>query len=81
MALDIFSDPGSEAVRQEVEEAIRRALGERVEQGRWVANLRRLPQRLGYVVDLSNLNGFMRQWVFGQGDPLAAMIKRDLETS
>lgn len=79
MALDINSDPGSEALRDEVERAIRGALGERVEQGNWLVTLRRLPQRLGYVVDLSNLDGFMRQWVFSSADPVASTIAQDLK--
>ena len=79
MPLNITSDADSEAVREEVEQAVRSGLGPRVEQGQWVVTLRRLPQKLGYVVDLSNLDGFMRQWVFARGDPLAAIIAQDLK--
>ena len=79
MALDIKGDKGSEQVREEVEQAVRGALGDRVDSGNWVVTLRRLPQKLGYIVDLSNLDGFMRQWVFGPGDPLAVRIAQDLK--
>jgi hypothetical protein len=80
MPLNITSDSGSEAIREEVEQAIRAGLGDRVERGPWVATLRQLPQRLGYVVDLSNLNGFMRQWVFTAGDPVGLRIAEDLKS-
>jgi hypothetical protein len=80
MSLNITSDSGCESIRNEVEQAIRAGLGERVERGPWVATLRRLPRKLGYVVDLSNLNGFMRQWVFTPDDPVADVIARDLQS-
>ena len=79
MTLEINSDTASEALREEVERAVRGALGERVEQGTWLVTLRRLPQKLGYVVDLSNLDGFMRQWVFAAGDAVAPVIAQDLK--
>jgi hypothetical protein len=78
MALDIRSDSDTESIREEVEQAVRQGLGDRVDRGSWVVTLRRLPQKLGYVVDLSNLDGFMRQWVFTPGDPLAATIAQEL---
>jgi hypothetical protein len=79
MALDIRTDTGSEQVRDEVEQAVRGALGNRIDSGNWVVTLRRLPQKLGFIVDLSNLDGFMRQWVFGPEDPVAARIAQDLK--
>ena len=81
MGLDVSADAGSEQVRQDVEKAVRVGLGDRVERGNWVVTLRRLPHRAGYVVDLSNLDGFMRQWVFAAGDPLADVIRHDLQAA
>jgi hypothetical protein len=78
MSLDIKGDKDTQSIRDEVEQAVREGLGDRVDRGPWVVTLRRLPQKLGYVVDLSNLDGFMRQWVFTPGDPLAATIAREL---
>jgi hypothetical protein len=80
MGLDITMDKASEALREQVEKAVRAALGDRIEHGNWVATLRRLPEKAGYILDLSNLNGFMRQWVFTPGDPLEDVIKSELQT-
>jgi hypothetical protein len=79
MGLDITMDKASEALREQVEKAVRAALGDRIEHGNWVATLRRLPEKSGYILDLSNLNGFMRQWVFTPGDPLEDVIKSELQ--
>jgi hypothetical protein len=78
MALDISSDKDSESVRAEVEKAVRGALGDRIQNGNWVATVRRLPQARAYILDVSNLDGFMRQWVFAPGD-LEDVIRQDLQ--
>lgn len=80
MSLTIDSDEGTERFKETVADAVRGALGERVDGGQWRLMLRRLPMSKGFLVDLNNSNGISRQWVFEDpDDPIAAVIKRDLE--
>jgi hypothetical protein len=80
MSLEIDNDEGTERLKETVAEAVRGALGERVDGGRWRLMLRRLPQSRGFLVDLNNANGISRQWVFEDADdPIAQVIKRDLK--
>jgi hypothetical protein len=77
MSFDVVSDKGTEPVTDEVTQAIRKALGPRLEAGSWRMILRKLPR--GYIVDLTNHDGISRQWVFDRDDPAGDMIRRDLE--
>jgi hypothetical protein len=80
MSLEIDNDEGTEQMKETVADAVRGALGERVDAGRWRLMLRRLPQGRGFLVDLNNSNGIARQWVFEDpDDPIAQVIKRDLK--
>jgi hypothetical protein len=79
MSLEIDSGEGTERLKQAVTDAVRGALGERVALGTWRLMLRRLPLKQGFLVDLNNLDGVSRQWVFEDADdPIALVIKRDL---
>jgi len=79
MGLEIISDPGTEAVREDVDRAVRSALGDKLAQGSWQIILKKLPVKGGFVVDFTNRDGIMRQWVFGPEDPVGAIIQRDLK--
>ena len=80
MGLEIDSGEGTERLKDTGAEAVRGALGERVDVGTWRLMLRRLPLRQGFLVDLNNLNGVSRQWIFEDADdPIAQVIKRDLQ--
>jgi hypothetical protein len=82
MGLEIDSGEGTERLKERVAAAVRGALGERVDVGTWTLMLRRLPSRQGFLVDLNNLDGVSRQWVFEDADdPIAQVIKRDLSPS
>jgi hypothetical protein len=82
MGLEVDSGEGTERLKERVADAVRGALGERVDVGTWRLMLRRLPLRQGYLVDLNNLDGVSRQWVFEDADdPIAQVIKRDLSPS
>ena len=79
MSLEIDSDPATEPVKDTVADAVRGALGGRVDMGTWRLMLRRLPIGRGILVDLNNLDGVSRQWIFEDaGDPIAQTIRRDL---
>jgi hypothetical protein len=80
MSLEIDNDPATERVKETVEDAIRGALGERVDIGTWRVMLRRLPRGRGFLVDLNNMDGVSRQWIFEDAsDPIALTIRRDLK--
>jgi hypothetical protein len=79
MSLQIDSDEATETVKDTIADAVRGALGPRLEGGQWRLLLRRLPQSRGILVDLNNSDGISRQWVFGDAsDPIAQVIKREL---
>jgi hypothetical protein len=79
MSLEIDNDPATERVKETVADAIRGALGARVDLGTWRVMLRRLPAGRGFLVDLNNMDGVSRQWIFEDGsDPIAQTIRRDL---
>jgi hypothetical protein len=80
MSLDIDTGEGTERFREQVTQAVRAALGERVDAGVWKLTLRRLPLGQGLLVDLNNRDGLARQWVFDDpNEPIAAVIRRDLK--
>jgi hypothetical protein len=82
MSLEIDNDPATERVKDTVADAVRGALGEKVEVGTWRLMLRRLPIGRGILVDLNNMDGVSRQWVFEDAaDPIEQTIKRDLGAS
>jgi hypothetical protein len=76
MPLEIIAGPETEPMREEVVDAVRSALGTRTEAGDWLLTLRRGPG--GYLVDLTNRDGVMRQWFFVSGDPVALIIRQGL---
>jgi hypothetical protein len=76
MSLEVLNDAGTERVKDEVAQAVKAGLGPRLETGSWRVTLRKLPG--GFVVDLTNLDGIMRQWIFDRNDPIAETIRRDL---
>jgi hypothetical protein len=74
MALEIRATP--EPFSEEVAEAVRSALGARIEAGDWLLLVQRRPGF--YVVDLTNRNGVMRQWFLEPGDPVVMIIREAL---
>jgi hypothetical protein len=76
LPLEIIAGPETEAMREEVVGAVRSALGTRTDAGDWLLTLRRGPG--GYLVDLTNRDGVMRQWFFVAGDPIASIIRQGL---
>jgi hypothetical protein len=82
MSLEIDNDPATERVKDTVADAVRGALGEKVDVGTWRLMLRRLPLGRGILVDLNNMDGVSRQWVFEDaGAPIEQTIRRDLAPS
>ena len=72
MALEIRMGPDTEPFSDEVAAAVRQALGSRAEAGDWLLMVEK--RSGGYVVDLTNRDGLMCQWLLGPGDPIAAII-------
>ena len=80
MSLEIDNDPATERLKDTVADAVRGALGEKVDLGTWRLMLRRLPVGQGILVDLNNMDGVSRQWVFEHAtDPIEQTIRRDLK--
>jgi hypothetical protein len=80
MSLEIVTDPATEQFRDEVSSAVESALGPRIAQGSWRVQLRKLPTLPGFIVDLTNGNGMMRQWLFADPtEPVASIIRDDLK--
>jgi hypothetical protein len=76
MALEIVTGPGTEPLSEEVVDAVRSALGARTEAGPWKLTLERCAG--GILVDLTNGNGTMKQWLFEAGDPISFIIQEKL---
>jgi hypothetical protein len=79
MTLEVVAGPGTETMQQEVVEAVKSVLGVRAEAGPWLLSVHRRDR--GYLVDLTNRDGIMRQWFFEAGDPVAALIRQGLDSS
>jgi hypothetical protein len=79
MPLEIRTGPDTEPFSEEVARAVRFALGERAETGDWLLLVQR--RHGGYIVDLTNRDGLMCQWLFAPGDPIAAVIGEALKWS
>ena len=77
MTLEVVAGPGTEAVGEEVARAVKSALGARAEAGSWLLSVYRRDR--GFLVDLTNRNGVMRQWFFEAGDPVALLIRQGLD--
>ncbi len=77
MAFQVMAGPGTESVRQDVEEAVREGLGERTEAGNWRLQMKRV-EGGRFLVDLTNGDGFMQQWVFARDEPIEYEIKESL---
>jgi hypothetical protein len=76
MAFEVMAGPGTERVRADVEEAVREGLGERTRSGDWRLQMNRVDG--GYLVDLTNRDGFMQQWVFRPDEPIEYEIRESL---
>jgi hypothetical protein len=76
MALEVVAGPGTELVRNDVETAVRDGLGERAQQGDWRLFMNTIEG--GFLVDLTNRDGFMRQWVFQRDEPIEYEIREAL---
>lgn len=76
MAFEVVAGPGTEYVREDVEEAVREGLGKRTTAGDWRLLMSRFEG--GYVVDLTNRDGFMKQWVFRRDEPIEYEIRESL---
>jgi len=76
MPLEIQADVGTERIQEEIERAVRSALGLRGDAGDWLLIVHR--RNGGYLVDLTNRDGIMRQWFFQSGDPVESAIKEAL---
>jgi hypothetical protein len=74
--MEVFAGPGTEVMRDEVIDAVRTALGGRTDAGDWRLTVERRDRR--YLVDLTNRNGTMCQWLFNAGDPIATIIREGL---
>jgi hypothetical protein len=72
MPLQIHMGPDTEAFSEEITRAVRSALGTRAEVGDWLLMVQR--RSGGFMVDLTNRNGLMCQWLLEPGDPIAAII-------
>ncbi len=79
MALEITAGPGTEAVRRGVEDAVREGLGERSQAGDWRLSMDRVHG--GYLVDLTNGDGFVRQWLFRADEPIEYEIRQALRSA
>ncbi len=77
MAFQVVAGPGTEAVRQEVETAVREGLGERTEAGNWRLHMDKVDGGR-FLVDLTNGDGFMQQWVFARDEPIVYEIRESL---
>lgn len=76
MAIEVVAGPGTEAVREDVEDAVRSGLGERMSSGPWKLLMNRIDR--GFLVDLTNGDGFMKQWVFRRDEPIEYEIRESL---
>ncbi len=77
MAFQVVAGPGTEAVREDVEEAVREGLGERTESGQWRLQVNRVDGGR-FLADLTNGDGFMQQWLFTRDEPIEYEIKESL---
>ncbi len=77
MAFQVVAGPGTDSVRQEVEQAVREGLGTRTEAGDWRLQLNRVDDGR-FLVDLTNHDGFMQQWVFARDEPIVYELKESL---
>jgi hypothetical protein len=77
MTLAVVAGPGAESMEEEVADAVKKALGPRAEAGEWLLSVHRRDR--GFLVDLTNYDGVMRQWFFEAGDPIAALIRQGLD--
>ena len=77
MTLEVVAGPGTETMQEEVADAVKKALGARADAGPWLLSVHRRDR--GYLVDLTNHDGTMRQWFFEAGDPVAALIRQGLD--
>jgi hypothetical protein len=64
-----------ESVRAVVEPAVRAALGDRLDRGNWLLTLRFADRDRNLFVDLSNRDGFVRQWLFAPGAPITEFLR------
>ncbi len=76
MAMEVVAGPGTERVRQDVEDAVREGLGARTQAGDWRLFMNRVEG--GFLVDLTNRDGFMKQWVFRADEPIEYEIRETL---
>jgi hypothetical protein len=80
MSLEVVTDQATEPLRDEVSTAVESALGRRIDHGSWKVELRKLPSLPGLIVDLTNGDGIMRQWLFADpSEPVASVIHDDLQ--
>ena len=77
MPLEIRIGPDTEPFSDEISRAVRSALGEKAEAGDWLLMVQR--RSGGYVVDLTNRDGLMCQWLLEPGDPVAAIVGEALK--
>ena len=77
MAFEVVAGPGTESVRQDVEDAVREGLGTRTEAGDWRLHMNRV-EGGRFLVDLTNGDGFMQQWVFSRDEPIEYAIRESL---
>lgn len=79
MPLQIRMGPGTESFAEEITQAVRSALGGRAEAGDWLLMVQRRPG--GYIVDLTNRDGLLCQWLLKPGDPIVSIIDEALRPS
>ncbi len=77
MPFEVVAGPGTERVRADVEDAVREGLGDRTQAGDWRLQMNRV-EGGSFLVDLTNRDGFMHQWVFRPDEPIEYEIKESL---